>query len=80
MGRSRSCRREGRSIRNVAETVEVWQQTLRGWVKLVALDAGVDDDGLTSAEREESSGCATRAAARAGAEIKQADGCFANRE
>ena len=46
-------RREGRSIRDVAESLGVSQQTLRNWVKQVALDAGERDDGLTSAEREE---------------------------
>jgi transposase len=46
-------RREGRSIRDVAESLGVSQQTLRNWVKQVALDAGERDDGLTSVEREE---------------------------
>jgi len=46
-------RRERRSIRDVAESLGVSQQTLRKWVMQVALDAGERDDGLTSAEREE---------------------------
>jgi transposase len=46
-------RREGRSIRDVAESLGVSQQTLRNWVKQVQLDAGERDDGLTSVEREE---------------------------
>jgi transposase len=46
-------RREGRSIRDVAESLGVSQQTLRNWVKRVALDAGERDDGLPTVEREE---------------------------
>jgi len=46
-------RREGRSIRDVADSLGVSQQTLRTWVKQVALDAGERDDGLTSVERDE---------------------------
>jgi transposase len=46
-------RREGRLIRDVAESLGVSQQTLRNWVKQVALDAGERDDGLTTVEREE---------------------------
>jgi transposase len=46
-------RREGRSIRDVAESLGVSQQTLRHWVKQVQLDSGERDDGLTSVEREE---------------------------
>jgi len=46
-------RREGRSIPDVAESLGVSQQTLRNWVKQVALDAGERDDGLTMVEREE---------------------------
>jgi transposase len=46
-------RREGRSIRDVAESLGVSQQTLRHWVKQVQLDSGERDDGLASVEREE---------------------------
>jgi transposase len=46
-------RREGRSIRDVADSLGVSQQTLRVWVKQVQLDAGERDDGLTSVERDE---------------------------
>ena len=45
--------RSGRSVRDVAEGLGVSQQTLRNWVKRVALDRRERDDGLTSAEREE---------------------------
>jgi transposase len=43
----------GRSIRDVAEGLGVSQQTLRNWVKQVAVDRRERDDGLTSAECEE---------------------------
>ncbi len=46
-------RREGRSIRDVADSLGVSQQTLRVWVKQVQVDAGERDDGLTSVERDE---------------------------
>jgi transposase len=45
--------RQGRSIRDVAESLGVSQQTLRNWAKQVAIDRRERDDGLTSAEREE---------------------------
>lgn len=45
--------RSGRSIRDVAESLGVSQQTLRNWAKQVAVDRRERDDGLTSAEREE---------------------------
>jgi transposase len=45
--------RAGRSIRDVAESLGVSQQTLRNWAKQVAVDLRERDDGLTSAEREE---------------------------
>lgn len=46
-------RREGRSIRDVADSLGVSQQTLRMWVKQTQLDAGERSDGLSSVEREE---------------------------
>jgi transposase len=46
-------RREGRSIRDVAASLGVSQQTLRVWVKQVQLDVGERGDGLTSVERDE---------------------------
>jgi transposase len=46
-------RREGRSIRDVAESLGVSQQSLRVWVKQDGLDRGERDDGLTSLERVE---------------------------
>ena len=45
--------RSGRSIRDVAESLGVSQQTLRNWAKQVAVDRRERDDGLTSPEREE---------------------------
>jgi transposase len=45
--------RSGRSIRDVAESLGVSQQTLRNWVKRTQLDLRERDDGLTSDEREE---------------------------
>jgi transposase len=45
--------RSGRSVRDVAESLGVSQQTLRNWAKQVAIDRRDRDDGLTSAEREE---------------------------
>ena len=40
--------RSGRSIRDVAESLGVSQQTLRNWVKQTQLDLHERDDGLTS--------------------------------
>jgi transposase len=45
--------RSGRSIRDVAESLGVSQQTLRTWAKQVSVDRRERDDGLSSAEREE---------------------------
>lgn len=45
--------RGGRTVRDVAESLGVSQQTLRNWVKRTALDRHDRDDGLTSAERDE---------------------------
>jgi len=45
--------RSGRSVRDVAESLGVSQQSLRNWVKQAQLDRGERDDGLTSAERDE---------------------------
>ena len=45
--------RSGRSVRDVAESLGVSQQTLRNWAKQVAVDRRERDDGLSSAEREE---------------------------
>jgi transposase len=45
--------RSGRSIRDVADSLGVSQQTLRGWVKQTQPDLRERDDGLTSDEREE---------------------------
>ena len=45
--------RSGRSVRDVAESLGVSQQTLRNWVKQTELDLHERDDGLTSDEREE---------------------------
>src|SRR4051794_36369648 len=45
--------RSGRSVRDVAESLGVSQQTLRNWAKQVAVDRRKRDDGLTGAEREE---------------------------
>ena len=41
-------RREGRSIRDVAESLGVSQQSLRAWLKQTQLDAGERNDGLSS--------------------------------
>ena len=46
-------RREGRSIRDVADSLGVSQQTLRNWRRQDQLDRHERDDGLTSDEREE---------------------------
>jgi transposase-like protein len=46
-------RREGRSIRDVAESLGVSQQSLRAWLKRTQLDAGERQDGLRSDQREE---------------------------
>ncbi|HEV2712928.1 MAG TPA: transposase [Gaiellaceae bacterium] len=43
----------GRTIRDVAESLGVSQQSLRNWVKQDQLDRRERDDGLTSDEREE---------------------------
>lgn len=45
--------RGGRSIKDVAESLGVSQQSLHAWVKRHQLDRRERDDGLTSAEREE---------------------------
>jgi transposase len=45
--------REGRSIRDVAASLGVSQQTLRVGVEQVQLDVGERGDGLTSVERDE---------------------------
>ena len=45
--------RAGRSIRDVAQSLGVSQQTLRDWVKQDQRDRRERDDGLTSDEREE---------------------------
>jgi transposase len=45
--------RSGRSIRSVAESLDLSQQTLRNWLKQTQLDLHERDDGLTSDEREE---------------------------
>jgi transposase len=45
--------RSGRSIRDVAESLGVSQQTLRNWVRQTQVDLHERDDGLTSSEREE---------------------------
>ena len=46
-------RREGRSIRDVAESLGVSEQSLRAWLKRTQLDEGGRQDGLTSDQREE---------------------------
>jgi len=46
-------RREGRSIRDVAESLGVSEQSLRAWLKRTQLDEGERHDGLTSDQREE---------------------------
>ena len=45
--------RGGRSIRDVAGSLGVSEQTLRNWVKQTELDLRERDDGLTSDERAE---------------------------
>jgi transposase len=45
--------RSGRSIKDVAGSLGVTEQSLRNWVKQDQLDRRERDDGLTSAEREE---------------------------
>ena len=45
--------RAGRSIRDVAESLGVSQQTLRNWRRQDQLDRHERDDGLVSDEREE---------------------------
>jgi transposase len=45
--------RAGRTIRDVAESLGVSQQSLRTWVRQDQLDRRERDDGLTSDEREE---------------------------
>jgi len=44
--------RRGRSIRDVAESLGVSQQTLRNWTRQVEVDAGVRE-GVSSDEKEE---------------------------
>ena len=46
-------RSEGRSIRDVAESLGVSEQSLRGWLKRTQLDAGERHDGLSTDQREE---------------------------
>jgi transposase len=43
--------RGGRSVRDVAESLGVSQQSLRKWVKQIELDGRERDDGLRSEER-----------------------------
>jgi transposase len=45
--------RGGRSVRDVAESLGVSQQSLRKWIKQTELDGRERDDGLRSDEREE---------------------------
>ena len=45
--------RSGRSIKDVAESLGVTEQSLRNWVKQTELDLHERDDGLRSAERQE---------------------------
>lgn len=45
--------RAGRSVRDVAESLGVSQQSLRNWVRQEQLDRHERDDGLTTDEREE---------------------------
>ncbi len=46
-------RSEGRSVRDVAESLGVSQQSLRAWLKQTQLDSREREDGLRSEEREE---------------------------
>ena len=46
-------RREGRTVRDVAESLGVSQQSLRAWLKRTQLDSRERQDGLTSDQREE---------------------------
>lgn len=45
--------RQGRSIGDVASSLEVSQQSLRNWTRQQQRDRGKRDDRLTSAERDE---------------------------
>jgi len=45
--------RQGRSIRDVADSLGVSQQSLRNWTRQEQVDRRERDDGLTSVEREE---------------------------
>ena len=45
--------RAGRTPRELAESLGVWQQTLRNWRRQDQLDRHERDDGLTTDEREE---------------------------
>jgi transposase len=45
--------RQGRSIRDVADSLGMSQQSLRNWNKQEQVDRRERDDGITSAEREE---------------------------
>ena len=44
--------RGGRSVRDIAESLGVSQQSLRKWVKQAELDGRERDDGLRSSERD----------------------------
>jgi transposase len=45
--------RSGRTPESLAEDFEPTATTIRTWMKQADIDAGVRDDGLTTAEREE---------------------------
>lgn len=45
--------RGGRSVKDVAESLGVSDQSLHNWVKRTQLDLHERDDGLTTSEREE---------------------------
>ncbi len=45
--------RSGRSVESLAREFEPCVATIHSWIKQAERDAGVRDDGLTSAEREE---------------------------
>lgn len=45
--------RSGRSIKEVAESLGMTEQSLRNWVRQEQLDRHERDDGLTTAERDE---------------------------